>query len=671
MSELTIQQAFDLAVRCHQAGRVQEAEQLYRQILQQQPQHSDAIHLLGVIAHQMGQNDVALDLIRRAIALNPRLGEAHSNLGNVLQQTGRLDQSIDAYRQAILLQSAFSKQPHYAVTQNNLGNALRDKGQIDEAIAAYREAIALRPDYAEAHSNLGRILADGGRIDEAIAAYHQAIAISPNLAEAHSNLGNILRDTGQFDQALDACKRAIAIRPNFATAHNNLGNLLKDQGEVDEAVAAYRTAITLKPTFAEAHSNLVYALHFHPGYDSQSIAEEHRRWNRRHAEPLAKCTSSHANDRTPDRRLRIGYVSADFRDHVVGRNLLPLYLHHDHRQFEITCYAQVARPDAITREFQQNADCWRNIMGLTDEQLAGQVIEDRIDILVDLSGHTAGNRLLVFARKPAPVQASYLGYPGTTGLSAIDYRITDALADPPGLTDHLQSERLRRLPQTNWCFAAPPDSPPVGPLPASGRGYVTFGSFNNFAKVTEPMLQAWGRILHHTPRSRLLLKAAGLASASARDRVCRQFAAQGIDPDRLDLRGRERDQQGHLALYGEMDIALDTFPYHGTTTTLEALWMGVPVITLAGQTHVSRVGVSLLSNVGLPELIAKTTHEYERAAVELGNNPQRVAALRLGMRERMRASPLMNAREFAGNVEAAYREMWRIWCESGPHFRKV
>jgi predicted O-linked N-acetylglucosamine transferase (SPINDLY family) len=696
MSQLTIQQDFDLALQHHQAGRLQEAEQIYRQILRQQPEHVDALHLQGLIAHQAGQSKLAADLIRRAIALRPDfaeaysnlgnalkddgqieqaiyacrraialrpdLPEAHNNLGNALRDNGQIDQAIDAGRRAVALRADFPE------AYNNLGNALGDNGQIDQAIDAYREAIALRPNYADAHSNLGSALANKGQLDAAIAAYRQALACDPNLPDAHSNLGVALRDTGLLDEAAAACRAAIALRHNFAEPHITLGNVLKDMGQLDEAMAAYRTAISLRPSFAVAHSNLIYTLHLHPAWDAQCIAEEHRRWNRRHAVPLGPSSGPlhrHPNDRNPDRRLRIGYVSPDFRDHVVGRGLLPLLREHNHQLFEITCYANVRQPDAMTSQFGQNADWWRNIVDLSDEQIAAQIIEDRIDILVDLAGHTANNRLLVFARKPAPVQVSYLGYPGTTGLTAIDYRLTDRFADPPDLTDHLHSERLHRLPRTNWCFAEPPHSPPVGPLPASQRGYVTFGSFNNFAKVTLPMLQAWGRILHQTPGSHLLLKAAGLAAASARDRLSRQFAAQGIDPGRLDVRGPQLDQQSHLGLYNEMDIAMDTFPYHGTTTTCEALWMGVPVITLAGQTHVSRVGVSLLSSIGLNELIASTTDEYERLAVELAGDQGRLSALRLGMRVRMRASPLMDGARFAREVEAAYRQMWRIWCENG------
>jgi len=794
MAQVTIQQAFELALQRHQAGRLQEAEQLYRQILAQQPGHAESMHHLGLIAQQAGRSDIAADLIRRAISLRPDHAEAHYNLGNALRDTGQIDAAISAYRQAIALhpglpeaygnlgnalkeegqldaaiealrravalrpdhaqahsnlgnalkdigqvdaaiaahrqaialnpgfpeaynnlgnalcangqldearaayQQAIVLRPTYAEAHNNLGNALKERGQLDSAVRAYRQAIALNPDYPAARYNLGNALKDIGQLDEALAAYRQAIALKPNDAEAHnnlavvlagkgqfdlassayrqaialkpdyaeaySNLGDALRDKGRLEESIAAHRQAITLRPDFPEAHNNLGNALMDGGQLDEAVAAYRQAIALKPDFAIAHSNLVYTLHFHSTYDAKAIEEEHRCWNRRHAEPLAKFIQPHPNDRSPDRRLRVGYVSADFREHPVGRFLLPLLEHHDHRQFQVFCYSNTFKVDPLTARIRAQAQQWRQIVGQSDQDAAARIRADGIDILVDLSGHTAGNRLPVFARKPAPVQVSYLGYPGATGLTTIDYRLTDAWADPPESTDCFHSETVHRLPQSNWCFAQPASAGPVGPSPAIGRGDVTFGSFNNLAKVTESMLQVWARILLAVPNSRLILKAAGLASANSRDRICRQFVLQHIDPGRLILRGWEPTQATHLALHGEVDIALDTFPYHGTSTTCDALWMGVPVVTLAGQSHVSRVGLSLLSNIGLPELVATTVDEYVGVAVNLATDRDRLKRLRLTLRERMQNSPLMDSPTFARNLEAAYRQMWRKWCET-------
>jgi len=618
----SIQQTFDWALQHHQAGRLKEAEPLCRQVLAQQPEHTDALHMLGVIAAQVGRYDAAIDLFRQAIALRPGFAEAYNNLGNALQAQGQVAQAVAAFRQAIALK------PNSPDAYYNMANGLKEQGQLEQAIAAYQQAIILKPNLPEAYNNLGNALREKGRLDEAIAAYHQAVRLKPDRSGAYSNLGNVLSDSGQMDQA----------------------------------IAAYRQAIALKANNAGAHSNLVYALHYRPDFDAATIAEEHRRWNRQHAEPLKPCIQPYANDGNSDRRLRVGYLSADFRDHVVARFILPLLANHDHRALEVFAYAQVSAPDTVTQRLRAHTDAWRSLVGLTDTQAAELIRQDRIDILVDLGGHTGGNRLLVFAHKPAPVQVTYLGYPNTTGLSTMDYRLTDAYADPPGQTELYHSEQLFRLSPCAWCFP-PLESPPVT---VRQEGPITFGCFNNFAKVTQPMLKLWGRVLWAVPESRLLLKSLALGCLSVRQKVQQQFAAWGIDCRRLDLHGQEDGYDRHLALYGRMDIALDTFPYHGTTTTCEAIWMGVPVVSLAGSSHVSRVGVSLLNNIGLPELVADSEEQYLQIAVNLANDLPRLQQLRSTLRPRMQASPLMDAPRFARNIEAAYRQMWRQYCSSNP-----
>jgi len=754
----TCAQVFDLAVEHHRAGRLAEAESLYRQVLGQQPKHAGALHYLGVIAHQVGRNQVAVDLIHQAVALQPANAEAYNNLGKTLKELGRLDEAIAACRRAVALQ------PDLAEAHDNLGNALLGKGLLAEAIAAYRQAIALKPAYqrahsnlgaalvkndqageaiavlrqalalddqfAQAHANLGTALMNQGKLDEAIASFRravalnprlpeawanlahaqndkgdaeeaifssrQAIALQPELPEAWCNLGHALNEKGEPESAVAACRRAIAFRPLYAEAHANLGAALIKKGEYDEGVAAYRQAIALEPNFVgayvnlgaslselgelqealavyrealairpecfEARDNFLLALQSDPAQDAQAVALEHRRWDEVHGRPLARLIAPHTNQRDPDRRLRIGYVSPDFRAHAVCRFALPLLGAQDHAGFEIFCYANVAKPDPVTHQVQQHADLWRMIYRLSDDQIARMIRDDRIDILVDLAGHTAGNSLLVFARKPAPVQVTYLGYPATTGLQAMDYRLTDALADPSGQTDSYCSEQLIRLPQTAWCYQPPP-SPPVNPLPALQNNHIVFGSFNSFTKVNEALLKIWAAILHRVPGSRLVLKRKALGVESVQDRVRQVMRGMGIGPDRLDLRGWVPDSE-HIAQYHEIDIALDTFPYHGTTTTCEAMWMGVPVITQIGQSHVSRVGLSLLSSVGLGELAAATSQQYENIAVELALDLPRLQTLRSSLRERMEQSPLMDAPRFARNVEAAYRQMWRSWCTS-------
>ena len=650
---MTIHQAFELALGHHQCGRLGEAEALYRQILATEPRHARALHLLGVIAHQADRNDVAVDLIRQAIALDPDFPEAHYNLGIALKAKGQLDEAIAAYREAIALK------PHYAEAHSNLGVALKAKGQLDEAIAAYRQAIALQPDHSETHSNLGNALREKGQLDEAISAFRQAITLTPRLPEAHSILASDLQDKGQLEEAIATYRQAIDLKPDLPEAHSDLGNAFKDQGQLDEAIASYRQAIALKPNYSEGHSNLVYTLHFHPGFDALAIAEEHRQWNQQHAEPLRQCIQPHPNDRSPERRLRIGYVSPDFRAHVVGYNMLPLLANHDRDHFEIFCYAQVTRPDALTEHFRASAQHWRSTVGLADEQLAAQIREDRIDILVDLALHMAHNRLVVFARKPAPVQVTFAGYPGSTGLRTIDYRLSDPYLDPPDTDESIYSEQTVRLPHSFWCYD-PLDCGDlrVNSLPAQGNGLITFGCLNNFGKINDAVLRLWASVLRAVPSSRLLLLA---PEGSHRQHTLDVLGQEGVVHERIEFIAR-RPRRKYLELYHRIDLGLDTLPYNGHTTSLDSYWMGVPVVTLVGQTVVSRAGLSQLMNLKLPELISATPEEYVEIAVDLASDLPRLRYLRSTLRARMEASPLMDAPRFARDIEAAYRIMWRQWC---------
>ena len=721
MSDLTIQQTFALALRHHQAGRLAEAEPLYQQVLAQQPEHPNALILLGMIANQTRRNDVAEALTRRAISIRPDFPEAYCNLGIVLRDAGRLDEAIAAFRRAVALRpgyadglcnlgnvlkeaglvdeavaafrDAIAANPKLHQAFYNLGITLRDKGELDEAIAAYRQAIAINPQIPEAHNNLGLALIDKGQIEEAIAAfgrainlrfdipqthnnlgialeskgqiaeavaaYRQAVALRPDYPEAYCNLGSALKEIGALDEAVAACRRALALRPDFPEAYNNLGYVLKERGELDESIAACRKAVALMPAYVNAHSNLVYTMYFHPGYDARAIADEHRRWNRQHAEPLRAFIPHHANDRDPDRKLRIGYVSPDFCDHVVGQNLFPLFLHHDRSLHEIFCYAHVIRPDALTARFQQNADGWRDIVGLGDEEVARQIFADRIDILVDLSLHMAHNRLLVFARKPAPVQVTYLGYCASTGLDAIDYRLSDPYLDPPDSDLSVYTEQTIRLPETYWCYGAAGAAPDPSPPPSIQTGTITFGCLNNFAKVSRGALDVWAEILQAVPNSRLILHA---YPGSHRDEVRARFTSHGVSPDRLEFLSKQ-SWPDYVCTYNRIDIALDPFPYGGGITTCDALWTGVPVVSLIGQTAVGRGGKSILSNIGLAELAAQTAEQYVQIAINVAGDTARLKELRSTLRQRMRQSPLMDGAKFARNIEAAYRLMWHTRCQ--------
>ena len=539
--------------------------------------------------------------------------------------------------------------------------ALQKAGRLAEAQAALREVLNRHPDHPAAVHLLGIVAGRLGQTAESVQLLRRAVRLQPHSAQAHNNLAFALRLSNSADEAITEFNRAIQIRPDFAEAHSNLGNALIDVGQFDQAITSHRQAVRLNPDDAKEHSNLVFLLHYHPAYDARMIHEELRRWNQRHAEPLKKLIQPHANNRDPDRRLRVGYVSPDFREHPVGQNLLPLLREHDRRQMEIFCYSNVLRPDARTDQLRGYADVWRSIVGLPDSQVVSQIRQDGIDILVDLALHSANNRLLVFAHKPAPVQVTYLGYCGSTGMDAMDYRLSDPYLDLSDSDLTIYSEQTIRLPETYWCYRSTGPTPDPSPPPVATAGYLTFGCLNNFAKVSPPALDLWAEILQAVPRSRLFVHC---RPGTRLDAMRERFAGKGISPDRLEFPNWQPWLE-YVQTYGRIDIALDPFPWGGGITTCDALWMGVPVVSLAGPTAVGRGGASILANVGVPELVARTPEQYVRIAAALAGDLPRLAELRRTLRARMQASPLMDAPRFARNFEAAYRQMWRNWCERG------
>ncbi len=651
---MDLQKQFETGVAHHRAGRLADAQEVYRKVLERDANHAGALNLLGLVAGQLGDDEKAIELIGRAVAIKPEYREAHINLGNSLCRRGRLEEAVTAYKRALELN------PKDAISLCNLSAALKDLGKLDGAIEAAGRAIEINPNSAEAYNNLGNALARRREFEEAIAAYQRAIEINPNYLEALVNLGVLWKDRGKLDEAMTPLRRAAQLNPQFSETYNQLGNVLKDMGQMDRAIASYRRAVSLRPNDSSAHSNLLYALHFDPAYDAKMIFEEHRRWNAHHAEPLRKLVRPHRNEASADRPLRIGYVSPDFCYHPVGRFILPLLAAHDRKEFEIFCYADVARPDGLTEKIRACAGQWKSTMGLSNDAVAAMIRVDQIDILVDLTMHMAGNRMLVFAQKPAPVQATYLAYCSTTGVSTIDYRLTDPHLDPPGMDEGIYSEKTVRLPETYWCYELDAQAPEVTPCPAQANGFVTFGSLNNFCKVSPGALDAWIRLLQAVPGSQLILHA---PEGGHRQRVGEMFKSAGIDPQRVMFVGRVPFVE-FLGMHGEIDIALEPFPYTGGTTTCDAAWMGVPTVTLSGRTGVGRSGVSILRNLELPELIAESVEQYVQTASDLAKDLPRLAEVRMSMRERMRGSPIMNRARFARGVEGAYREMWGEWCES-------
>ena len=619
----------------------------YRQALRLKPDNAEVHNNLGNVLLQLGELEQALGHLQEAIRLNSDFAEAYHSLGIVLKAQGKLPEAVASYQRALQLK------PDYAEAYVNLGNAFLEQGQLLEAADYYRRALSCKPDYAQASNNLGNALLEQGNLPEAEARLLEAVRLEPVNAAASYNLGIVLWRQGRLEEAADCYLEALRLKPEYPEAHLNLGNVRKDQGRLDDAIDSYRAAVGQDPTAAHMHSNLILCLHYHPGYDAAAFYDESRRWNQRHAEPLKVLIRPHTNRPEPERRLRIGYVSPDFREHVDSFFTIPLLSNHDHRQFEIFCYANVKRPDSVTQRLRGFADVWRSTVGLSDQQIADMIRADQIDILVDLELHAANNKLLVFARKPAPVQVAWLGYPGTTGLSVIDYRLTDPYLDPPGMFDTFSSEEVVRLPDTFWCYDPGTQEPPVNALPALEAGFITFGCLNTFCKVNDGCLVLWAQVLRAVPNSRLLLRA---PAGPTRDRVIAALQREGIAPSRVEFVGKVTRPE-YLKLYHRIDVGLDPTPCNGHTTSLDSFWMGVPGLTLVGKTIVGRAGWSQLCNLGLQELAAESAEQFVARAVEWSADLQRLQALRGSLRQRMLKSPLMDGKRFAFYVEQAYRQM--------------
>ncbi len=567
------------------------------------------------------------------------------------------DADAEAALRAILTEDA-----GHVLTLRRLAFICHRRGDDAEARALLARSLEREPHNADAHLNLGVALAALGRDAEAEASYRHGLALKPASFDGHNNLGVLLERVGRYAEAEAIYRRASELAPEIAHPLNNLAVLLKESGRLDEAIAVQRRAIALDPALPTAHSNLLYKLVYDERLSPEALFAEHVAWGRAQATRFATAGSRFANSPDPGRRLRVGYVSADFRHHSVAFFAEALLAAHDKAAVEVVLFANDPRVDVVTQRLKACADRFVSIYALPDDLAAARIRELGIDILVDLAGHTSGNRMMLFARKPAPVQVTWLGYPATTGLPTIDARITDAVADPPGEADRLHSERLIRLDTGFLCYRPFDAAGPVAPLPARRAGHITFGSFNNFAKLSPGTIALWTRLLREVLDARLLLKASQFKDADTRERCHAAFVAAGIAAERIEIVPPLADPAEHLALYGRVDIGLDPILYNGTTTTCEALWMGVPVVTLRGDRHVARVGASILTATGLPELVAASTDDYVAIAARLARDLDRLDALRSGLRERLRASPLCDAPHFARAMEGAYRALWRQWC---------
>ena len=661
-------------------GQIEEAAAAYQRALAINPGHARAANNLGNILRSLGRLDEATEACQRAVQLQPGQADFHSNLGVALAEQGRMEEAAASYRRALQIH------PDSPIFHHNLGNALRGAGRWDEVIQAYRRALELRPRWVEVSFSLADILRQRGRMQKAVDAFRHVVRCAPDDPKSWISLGHALQEIGSLGEALVSYRRALESQLDDPLSHCRVGQILQRLGRLDEAAAAYACAIEIRPTHVEAHywladvfkeqgrwreartamrrvvelapdvpraqSDLILVLQTSLDLGEQDVAAEGARWDERFGQPMKQFIQPHRNGRDPDRRLRIGYVSPDFCEHVVGRNMRPLFSHHDHARHEIICFSAGTKVDEMATEFRQRADRWYDVTGMGDEELADLVRREEIDVLVDLALHTAGCRLPMFARQPAPVQVSFAGYPGRTGLETIEYHISDRYLETAP-----EVERAVLI-DSFWCYDPCGVELAVSSSPAEANGFLTFASLNDFSKVNESALKMWAQVLRSVKGSRLMMLRRG---GTHLQRTIDLLGEEGIAPERLEFFD-PCPRPLYLELYQQADIMLDPFPYNGHTTSLDALWMGLPVVSLAGPRRISRAGLSQLSNLGLAELVAFSEEEYVRIATCLAADLPRLAELRATLRPRMEASVLMDAPHFARQVEGAYRTMWRQWC---------
>ncbi len=754
----------DMAKNYYDAGNFEDANNVYRQILDHDQQHAESLYMMGMIAYKIGRFEIAEKLIPMAIVAP--LGNSalyYNSLGDVFRDQGKISSALGAYKKAVELA------PDYLTALNNVATTYLSANKLDEAFAQYNhilsldannplalfniglihkergenslahdyflKAIAAKNDLAPAHNALGRLLSEAGRIEEAQTSYEQAIHHKKDYWDAYINLGTLLKKSGRYREAIKYFEAAVPIKatdqlhanigelykfldedensirhyeaavainpdylaalnnlgsmyynnfdyeksfmyyervlkldPNHATSLNNFAGLLKNMGRLEEAMDYYRRSVDFAPDRDSAYSNMLLAMIYTASVSPEEITESSREFGRRFADPVLRM-SPLVRDKAPNRKLRIGYVSPDFRLHAVNYFFENLLNNHDRTQFQIYAYSNVKKEDEVTARLKRGTDYWRNIRNKNDDEAADMIEADQIDILVDLAGHTGENRLMIFARKPAPIQVSWLGYPATTGLKAIDYRITDSYAEPQGMTEHLNVEKLWRLPQIFCCYGAHEKIPAViDHPPCEDNGYITFGCFNNFSKVTDIVLETWRRILVAVPNSKLMLEIGSADIPRFQVSLDERLQRLQVPKERIIVVPRHPSNQ--FVLYNKIDIALDPFPCAGGTTSMDTMWMGVPLITLAGHHFVSRMGVTILNNVGLPELIAENTDEYIAKAVALAQNHEKLRSIRNNLRDKVTASPMMDQKLFASNMEDAYREMWKKWRDEPSSIKR-
>ena len=648
----------NLGIALNAAGQLEEALESHRKALDIDPGFAAAHHQLGCCLQSLGQHDEAMENYRRALEIDPDLIDSLSNLGNELMELGRPDEA------AVIFEHALTVAPDLAAAHFNLGTAFNRLGELETAIECFREALKINPDFAGAYNNLGVAQNNLGQFDAALASYRRALELDPTLVHAHSNMGLTLHECRRIEESIVCFEKALEINPEFGEAEVNLGMAYSGLGQLEKALPHVRRGMEIMPDNTNAHTALLFLHNYLNDQSATELLAEARRYGELVERNCPHTNTTWNNDPNPERCLRIGFVSGDLRRHPVGfflEGVLTALASNASRRLKLFAYSNFFRNDEITQRLKACCEGWHSVAGISDKVVSEKIREDGIDILIDLSGHTMYNRLPLFAWKPSPVQVTWLGYFATTGVAQIDY----LLADPwtlPESEERNFTEKIVRLPETRLCFTVPDEDVATSPLPALTNGHVTFGCFNTLTKMNDSVVALWSQVLHAVPDSVLLLMSHQINEPLVKERTIARFQAHGIEAKRLILRGVVPRAE-YLKTYNEVDIALDPFPYCGGTTSVEALWMGVPVLTLAGEHFLSRQGVGLLMNAGLPEWVAIDHQDYVARAVSHAGDLQTLASLREGMRNQVLASPIFDAPRFANHFEAALRSMWRDWCK--------
>ena len=634
-------------------GRLDEALKYFEKVIAINPAHLNAIHNIAITLQNLGKHEEAIAYYKRGLTLKPDMSLLHYNLGNTFALSGKISEAIDSYLRAI------QYKPDYADSFFKIGKIYQEQGHYEEAFKYYLELLSLRPD-GYSYANLALVQQYTGQLESAIINYKRAHELLPHNFEFLNNLGMIYSELEDYQEAINYYKKALDLKPDRNKILGNLSAAYKNLGQTDEAISYLHSALDDDPSHSRIYSNLLLTMIYADSVTPEALTEAAKIFGERIADPLIR-NRPFLNDGNPDRKLRIGYISPDFCRHSAHYFVEPLLKLHDREKFQIFAYSSTPREDAVTERFKKEVDHWRDIRFIDEDAAADLIESDKIDILIDLAGHTGQNSLMVLARKPAPIQVTWLGYPGTTGMNAMDYRITDLYAEPEGTTEHFNVETLWRLPEIFCCYQPHENSPAaIDHPPFEDNDYITFGCFNNFTKVTDPSLSSWAKIMEQVPRSRLLLEIAGIHDPKFKNHIEERLQRAGMDLKRVTLEPRKPSNQ--YVLYNKIDIALDPFPCVGGTTSMDTVWMGVPFVTLAGKHFVSRMGVTILTNAGMPELIAHNIDEYIKIASDLANDRERLKKMRHNLRDRVKDSPIMNQQAFARNMEAAYHEMWKAWC---------